>query len=247
MPEDFSQISFIIIASACLVFAMTSFIAFMVVYHRGKQLKNKQHVQQLTLEFQKALADSEREIQEQTFTHVGQELHDNVGQLLSLIKLTLSRPDEEARNESRHLLAQCIKEVREMSQSLNLHWAHALSLNDFLEGELLKVKRATQITTSLEGESRLDLQDVQKKIILFRILQECLHNILKHAQAHHLRVQLEGRHITLHDDGIGFNEEEVKLGAGLANMRHRASLIGARMVWYSESGKGTQVQISFNL
>lgn len=246
MSEDFSQISFIIIASACLVFAMTSFIAFMVVYHRGKQLKNKQHVQQLTLEFQKALADSEREIQEQTFTHIGQELHDNVGQLLSLIKLNLSQPGEEARTESRHLLAQCIKEVRGMSQALNLNWAHALSLQDFLQGELLKLKRAAQIQTVLEGESSLDLHDVQKKIILFRILQECLHNILKHAQARHLRVHLDGKYIILHDDGIGFKEEEVKHGAGLANMRHRASLIGARMVWYSETGKGTQVQISFN-
>lgn len=74
---------------------MVSFIVIMVVVHRKRQVQNQQEMQALQAEYEKTILNVELEIQEETLGHVGRELHDNIGQLLSLTKLNLSNSKPE--------------------------------------------------------------------------------------------------------------------------------------------------------
>ncbi len=86
MSEQESQIALIFFGGAFLVIIMSTFIISMVVLHRQRQVQNRQKLDQIKIEHEKTLLNIENEIQQETLTHIGRELHDNIGQLLSLAK-----------------------------------------------------------------------------------------------------------------------------------------------------------------
>ncbi|MCR9083596.1 MAG: histidine kinase, partial [Cyclobacteriaceae bacterium] len=89
MEGEDNQIIFILFAGAFLAAVMATFVVSMVILHRQRQVQNKQKMDQIKAEYEKTLLNIENEIQQDTLRHIGRELHDNVGQLLSLAKLYL--------------------------------------------------------------------------------------------------------------------------------------------------------------
>ena len=90
MLEQGDQIGFLIVSGTFLTAMMGTFIVAMVVLHRQRQVQNRQKIDNLKSEYEKTLLNIENEIQQETLTQVGRELHDNIGQLLSLAKLNLN-------------------------------------------------------------------------------------------------------------------------------------------------------------
>ncbi len=196
---------------------------------------------------EQAILASQLEIQEETLAYVGRELHDNLGQMLSLIKLNLAMPSEERVYESRQLLATAIGDMRTLSKTLNLHWAEGMTLSSFLRQELAKIEKTGHFETVLHENAQIDLENVQNRVIMFRIIQECLQNIMKHAAASKITINLmeteEAKSLEITDNGIGFDVLGHFDGAGLKNIRHRAEVAGAAVRWESKVGQGTKVVI----
>lgn len=247
MELDSSQVIFAIIFGIILMFLMSGFIVVMVLIHRQRQFKNQQKIDTITAEYEKTILSVEKEIREQTLVQVGLELHDNIGQILSLTKLTLSHSDPERIQDAKKLLSKAIKEVRSLSKSINVEWANEVNLKDFIEDELGKITRLGFCETrfKLNGES-LNL-DKNIKLVLIRMIQECLNNAIKHASPEWIRITIDHRphemEITIQDNGIGFDLSQTSDGLGMSNMESRMKTIGGRVVVSSVLHHGTEVRL----
>ena len=98
MSEQESQFLLILFGGIFFAFLMSVFVVAMVVIHRQRQVQNRQKLDQIKAEHEKTLLNVENEIQQETLSHIGRELHDNIGQLLSLAKLNLysSKPEKQS-------------------------------------------------------------------------------------------------------------------------------------------------------
>ena len=210
--------------------------------------------------FQKELFQTQLEIQEQTLKNISQEIHDNIGQALSLAKLNLNTMpmiNDEALQQkilnSKELVSKAITDLRNLSRSLDTDYVQEMGLQRAIEYELEMIRKTGIIETSMIVEGSLFRLEKQKELILFRIVQETFNNILKHAGAKSINVNINyaptSFTLIVKDDGKGVNlqplneGENNNLGLGIRNMHSRAKLIGADFKMSSIIGEGTEVKI----
>jgi two-component system, NarL family, sensor kinase len=247
MSSSNAQIYILILAGIALMTFMVAFVIFMVFFHRQKQLKNHQDLLMIKAEYEHTILKVEKEIQEQTLHYIGQELHDNIGQMLSLTKLNLSQGGPEQLFESKKLITQTIREVRSLSKALNLSWIDTISVKEFIEKELEKIEKTGFCKTELESNSTLEQLEKDKKLVLVRLSQECLNNAIKHARPKLIRVSInesaEKISLTVSDNGKGFDVKTDHNGLGLHNLHSRMKSIGGTAEVKSSPNQGTSIQL----
>lgn len=207
---------------------------------------------------QKLMAQVAVEAQEKERAEIGNELHDNVNQLLTTTKLylELAKTEEKNREEliqrSAKNISQVIHEIRKLSRSLVPHAITDLgmvaSINDLIE----TVQLANVINIRFEHQGNLeDALPNNLKITLFRIIQEQFNNIIKHAYASEVLVSIvnDGKNIHLHitDDGVGFDLKKVKRGIGISNIISRANLVNGKVNIQTQPGKGCVLSVTLPL
>ncbi len=225
-----------------------AFMFVMVIFYQKRKIRNIREQQRLITRYERSVLKAKVEMREETLKYVGQELHDNVGQVLSLIKLYLSRPDTQQKAVVKQLIEQAIVDIRSLSHDLNISRVEQYSLGDFIEQELNKVHKAGTVKTAFDhDEGDCEPADVQNRLMISRIFQECINNILKHAEAQHIFVKLAAENgwctLDIADDGIGFDTETRHLGSGLANIDDRVKLMGGEVRIDSTPGSGTRVTL----
>jgi signal transduction histidine kinase len=249
---------FVVIAGSIFAFLVFSIIYFVVLY-RNKQQKNQKEQEELQANFRQELLKTQLEVQEQTLNYISSEIHDNVTQVLSFVKLTLaniassSEGEKKSKiNETRELVAQTITDLRDLSKSLSLEYITSLGLLKTIEKEAERINKSGLLEVTIIKEGKVYSLGEQRELVLFRIFQETLNNTLKHADAKHLKIILQYHHdlfnLTLEDDGSGFSVQMIdsKLGSGLKNIENRASLIGGTANIVSAPYKGCCTKISLN-
>jgi Signal transduction histidine kinase len=223
------------------------FMFVMVIVYQKRKIRNIREQQRLITEYEQAVLKAKVEIRDETLKYVGQELHDNVGQVLSLIKLYLSRPEMRHKADIPQLIDQAILDIRSLSQDLNINRVEQYSLSDFIEQELNKVHKSGFVKTSFESTGTCEPVKMQSKLMISRIFQECINNILKHAEAKHIFVKLLTEDgsclLSVADDGIGFETTAGHLGSGLINIYDRVKLIGGDIKITSRLGVGTEIML----
>lgn len=245
----------VIVTGLFFAFLVFSVVYFVVLY-RNRQLKNKKEQEEREANYRQELLKTQLEVQEQTLNYISTEIHDNITQVLSFVKLTLgniaSGVEEEKKSkviETRELVAQTITDLRDLSKSLSFEHISSQGLIRTIEKEVERVNKSGLINISLEQEGSSYPLGEQRELVLFRIFQESLNNTLKHAAAHHLKIMLKYHTdlfvLILEDDGSGFSTEalENKLGSGLKNIENRAALIGGTATIDSSPGKGCNVKV----
>lgn len=250
------NIRILVLSTAALFAGITIFIIYFVVLYRNRQLKNRQEQEKLQSAFEQELLKARIEMQEQTLTYVSREIHDNITQVLSFVKLALAsmagiseKQRIEKINESRELVAQAINDLRHLSKSLSFEHISRIGLQKTIEVEVSRINRLGIINALLETEGEPYPLEEQRELVLFRIFQEALNNTLKHAKAKHFKIILHYGHdsfiLKLEDDGKGFLAEPMSQGdgAGLRNMQTRAALIGADAAITSAPGEGCLIKI----
>ncbi|AQS94177.1 histidine kinase [Polaribacter sp. BM10] len=201
--------------------------------------------------FEREIAETQIEIREETLRNISWELHDNIGQLLTLAKIQLQNASPENINEVSETITKGLTEVRALSKLINPEAIKNINLREAIQLEIDRFNRLQFIESKLEIKG-LEF-DIEKKssIIIFRILQEFFSNTIKHSKASKLTVslnfKLDSLHILAKDNGVGFSKEIVSKGIGLDNIKNRAKLIGAEAVFESEIDKGTSLSIIYKL
>jgi two-component system, NarL family, sensor kinase len=247
-----SLITFIILGTVILVIfiAFVILLSFLFTTKKNKLLKEKQLMQS---QFSQALLQTQLEIQEQTLKTISQEIHDNIGQVLSLAKLnlaTLQPGEDEKLNDTKNLVSKAINDLRDLSRSLHGDKIAELGLQNAVENELKILQNTRQYHTALQITGEPYKTEPQKEMVLFRIVQEAINNAIKHAKAKNITVQLNywpnAFILIITDDGIGFNAADlqaVQTGIGLKSMQNRAALIGGQFTITAANGNGTQIKI----
>lgn len=246
----------------------TIIISFGLIYRYNLDRKEKEkYINEravLKNNFEKQILQSKLEMQEQTFKTISQEVHDNIGQVLSLVKLNINTMDcnepktlQGKINDSKHLITKAIQDLRDLSKSLNTDYVTEMGLVKSVEYELELIKKTGIYEIQFDIEGNQYRWEAQQELILFRIVQELLHNIIRHAKATAIKVHLvfEPELFTLQisDNGIGFDTSQIDqnnfsgLGLGIRNMHNRASMINADFKLMSTIEKGTTVTITLPL
>lgn len=241
------QIYVIIFSTLFLGGLMSTFVIAMVFIHRQRQAQNKQKIEQIKSEHEKTLLNIENEIQQETLTYVGRELHDNIGQLLSLAKLYLGSAKPEKQTEGKETINQVISEVRALSKNLNLDWVESISIEEFISQQLKKIESTGYCNTTLETEFELGELPKDQKLVLIRVIQEILNNAIKHASPDMISVRIwkdeDLKKIELKDNGKGFDPSLESSGSGMFNLKKRMETIGGDISITSSPGNGTLIHL----
>jgi PAS domain S-box-containing protein len=197
--------------------------------------------------------------QESERRRLAAELHDSLGQSLSMIR---NRTHLARNHEARpavdtelvaieRLVVDAIAEVRGLAQNLRPLHIEQLGLTGSLAELLIEVQQATSVRIEHHLEDVDDVLKGDDAAHVYRILQEALHNLVKHSEAGHASVQLERDvrcvRLRVDDDGRGFDPAAPGRGIGLTSMAERAHLLGGRLVVESEPGRGTRVHMELPL
>ncbi len=232
-----------------------------VFLYQKKRYRHQKEVLELREIFTQTLLQSKIEIQEQTLNHISKELHANFSQLVSLININLSEilpnsPEEIKDNiiETKALSKQLLSDLKLLSVSLNTEHIRNIGLSKALENELNRLQKAKKYDiqfTKAGVEYRIS---PDREIIVFRLCQEALNNILKYAKASTITIQFNYAEsfLTLEiiDNGMGFDVERVislsgeNQSTGVLNMQKRAKLIEGTLEISSILGKGTNIKIT---
>jgi signal transduction histidine kinase len=205
-------------------------------------LKFKKELEFIKLNYEKSILNVELEIREQVLENISREIHDNIGLSLTLAKLNLntlnndSSPDHKEKIEhSVELLTSAIQDLRNLSQSMNADLVKTNGLIKTVEEEVKRINRSGQLNAVLEITGEPAFMDTQKELLLFRIIQESMNNILKHAEASNASIILDyGNEVLtllVKDDGKGFAPLSVQGsgGSGLSNLKARTTMLKGTM------------------
>ncbi|MCY1422336.1 Histidine kinase [compost metagenome] len=205
------------------------------------------------------LAERLLQVQENERHRLSRELHDDIGQLLTaamlqadLIQRRASADLQEHCANLRSTLDETLANVRDVSAVLNPRQLTSLGLEASLRAHLLRTLDNTSVHWSLECQQRLAGIPEEMAVAAFRITQEAVTNMLRHAKAKNLLISLQRQHqglcLFISDDGMGFSPaaNPGREGQrGMAGMLERATLLGGTFRVTSLPGKGTQIEALF--
>jgi signal transduction histidine kinase len=207
----------------------------------------------------KELAERLLQVQEHERHRLSRELHDDIGQLLTAAKLQFhwlhGRLPAHLHKPAQALaetLDETLAKVRDLSAILNPRQLASLGLEASLRGHLLKTLEHAGINWSMECRQPLQGIAEEMAVAVFRITQEAVTNMLRHAQAQNLIVRVQrlpdGLSLHIADDGVGFNPatDPARAGQrGMAGMQERATLLGGTFAVHSQPGQGTTIDACF--
>lgn len=202
------------------------------------------------------LLETEIEIQTQTMKHIGREIHDNIGQKLTIASLYAQQLAFENKvpqiNESIEnigkIINQSLAELRQLSKSLIDKTIESSPISVLIENECKKINDLKKCNVKFRNDPQIDLKSYQIKSILFRITQEFIQNSIKHAHCKNILIVL-GKgplniQLTLQDDGKGFDIKKSKPnGIGLKNIEKRIEMIGGNFKLETQPLQGTKLTI----
>lgn len=265
MQDQNPEIYVVIIIGGVLALLLVGFIVTILFLYQRKQHRQEQELEKIKEEYDQELLKSQLEIQEGTFKVIGQELHDNIGQVLSVVKLSLAilpiekdHPAFDSILNTRQILNKAIFDLADLTKSLHTDRIAHIGLVESIRFELESLKKAGLLTVDFEIAGSEYQFEEQKGVFLFRIFQENINNILKHSKASRVNVLVnfspDHRFILkIQDNGVGFDVAEKQnrpsstSGVGLKSMYNRAKLIGGEISFQSSPGNGTTVTVALPL
>lgn len=235
-------------------------IFFFFIAYQKRLLQKQLEINEVKAAQQKEILQNTISSQEKERKRIAQDLHDEVGAMLSVVKLNIGRIEKKSVSESepKQLAAETklyiddlITQVRRISRALlppsleklGIYFALVEFANWVNKSELLKIE-------CRKGGEQFRF-DEKQELALFRILQELLNNAIKHSGADRISVNVKfsenSLFIVLNDNGKGFDiEEKMNSGLGLKNLESRTQILGAKFKMKSNQGKGTTAIIVFN-
>lgn len=248
-----------IIAGITIILLLGGFLG--ISTYRRSRMKQEARMQEAILRQQELASRAILEAEEKERQRIGQDLHDDIGQMMSAAKINLSAflsdlptPGEEEQIRAENILSlidESCKEVRAVSHSMMpnalLKAGLASAVREFInriDGKVLQVNLYT------EGlDERLD---TTVETVLYRVIQECVNNVIKHAGAGRLDISIikdeDGLSATIEDNGRGFDTSDMSLrnGIGLKNIETRIKYLKGEVTIDSSPGHGTATIINIS-
>jgi signal transduction histidine kinase len=239
-------------------FALILIVLLSFLFYRKRALQNKVALQGEVLKQQDIATKAIIEAEENERKRIAAELHDGVGQMMSVAKMNLSAFENDLpfasdvqRKNFENVIAlvdESCKEVRNVSHQMMPNALLKSGLANAVREFISKIDNHI-IKVTLHSEGLNERLDGNLETVLYRVIQECVNNVLKHANANHLDISIikdeEGIAATIEDNGNGFDtsRRDQMEGIGLKNIVSRVTYLKGTIDFSSEKGKGTLIAI----
>jgi signal transduction histidine kinase len=259
MPIQEIRIIIIILLCSTIVLGLAITILFLISRHKKGIYKSKQEVEKIKLDYEKKILKTQLEIQEYTFTKISSEIHDNISLGLTLAKLQINNFIENKENNTEKLIlavdliSKSLIDLNDISKSLDGNELLEYGLINVIESEIGVLRQTGLYDVEFDILGEPVFLDHKIELVILRIMQEACNNVIKHARANSIRVELyfETKRVKLKvvDNGIGFDpkkieqKKEIRKMAGLKNMYSRAEIVSGEVEIYSMPDKGTAIII----
>ena len=240
MDTQEARIYFAVIAAVVLLVIIISFFAVSVIRQQRRNLA-----------LQKANALAEISAMEKERARIAADLHDDLGPVLSVIKFRVDHVEHVDEEEKKELvkasgqLDELIARMREVANNLMPSALQRKGLIAAIEEFISNVERSSGLQVSFDDLTRSPISE-DKSIHIYRIVQECVHNSMKHSKAAKMNISFEEKNgllkIVCRDNGSGFDINKTmneSSGIGLKSLRNRSEMMGGNMVIESKLTKGS--------
>ncbi|MEI7627918.1 MAG: ATP-binding protein [Bacteroidota bacterium] len=254
MPKQQEDFLITIVVASVFFVLIGIFLMILVFFFLRRQRKNKMEKEDMRNHFEQTLLNTQLEIQDHTFNYISQEIHDNIGQILSLVRINMNvlseKFGEDQFDTTDELLGKAIKDLRNLSHNLNSNRLNEIGIVEGLRTLIIQLDKTEKYTTEFSSpEHALSFMNNDHSLILYRMVQEVIHNILKHANATHISLDIKAKgnnayFVSITDNGKGFDMKSLEgqnTGIGLQNIFSRAKLINATVKVNSKEGEGTSI------
>jgi two-component system, NarL family, sensor kinase len=256
-----NDISLLIIGSIVMVLLFASFMGAFILSQK-KKLKHQEEIQQLREIQQNQLIEAAVRSEEIERHRIAEALHDEVGAILSSSKLhlqgikanNLDSQDMLLYEKGKELLDDGIHKVRGISHNLHSNILKEFGLNEAIAHFIKKLTEGTLITAKVEMDESYTQQNAENDISIYRMLQELVNNVMKHAHATEIRMRSvctpNDLYITIEYNGNGLSQEQFeelryrKDGLGLKNIQNRVIMLKGSIRFVTEND---QNRISINV
>ncbi len=236
------------------------FVVAVIIYIRKYKQRKREYINEIEIKneiHKRELLATQLEIQQATMQQIGRELHDNIGQKLTLVSLYTQQllyenkvPEVSERiDQVSQIVNQSLQDLRSLSKTLTDDNINQKEIVTLIQEEVDNTNAFKRCLITFEHNfEHLDLGFVHKNVLL-RITQEFIQNSIKHAGCKNIFINLNTSEdnlweLNLRDDGIGFDSTQVTSnGIGLTNMKNRAAIIGADFKFESHENNGTSLNI----
>jgi signal transduction histidine kinase len=256
--ENLSIIYTVILSSIILVF-FSFFLIFLSYRIKRKIITAKLEIEKIKSETQKKLLETKLEIQEYTFAKISSDIHDNISLGLTLAKLQINNHIENKEISSDKLIlavdliSKSLIDLNDISKSLDGNQLLEYGLINAIESEINVLRQTGLYDVEFDIIGEPVFLDHQIELVILRIMQEACNNVIKHARASSIRVELyfeeDDVKLKIVDNGIGFDpkkideKKEIRKMAGLKNVYSRAEIVSGRVEIFSMPDKGTAILI----
>ncbi|MEZ4793330.1 MAG: sensor histidine kinase [Gelidibacter sp.] len=248
----------LVVSSVLLV---TLFLLYVIITQRAKnkELKFEREQQQTNEEIYNLMLSQQDKVDEaraQEKKRISEEMHDGVlgrlfGTRLSLDSLNYAEGKEAMKKRSVYIddLKNIEQDIRKISHDLNTDFVSGSGFMDIVETLIQNQTQAYQLTFEFYHSDAINWEGISNKtkIHIYRILQETMQNIYKHAEANHIKISFHLKNdvilLTINDDGKGFDITKSKKGIGLKNINSRVEEVNGTVQFDSEIDKGTTITI----
>ena len=238
------------------IFSLLGILLLGFIYYKNRQHKEKIKLQKEILHQQdlatRAVMNAEDNERKRMATH----LHDGIGQLLTAANMNISVLDEYKKDETnfskvlgktQEILAEAMMDVRTLSHQIMPNMLIKNSLADALR-DLISKTNSPKLHLELKLEGLQNNLDQNIQVVMYRIIQECINNTIKHAHASKVEISVLQRNNMIEanftDNGVGFNPLKISSkndGLGLENIKSRIDMLKGELEINSAAGKGTSI------
>lgn len=246
---EFGDLGLPVLVATGIFVALIIVMGGLMVINSVTRYRHRSRMAELRIKHVEAVNEAEREATSLTLSHIGRELHDNVGQILSFTKMTLNLVETRSETEQPKLieamngLDQGIDEVRRLGRSLNMGQWESRSLRTAIDAEAARMERIglAKVLLHTKGPEKELKNDI--KIILYRTFQEVANNALKHGGGDTLNITFDNTKeftLSVADNGSGFDPDNISAGAGLHNIKKRCAMVGMKATLITAPDKGCE-------
>lgn len=248
----------LLVIKISLVFITLLIVLFVVFfYFQKKRTAYLLEKMEAELHFQSELVQTRIEIKDQTLSEISKELHDNIGQILSVAIMQVNMYSKDVSKISiseltdlKGVLAKSLDEIRILSKIINRDNFSNLNFEEAIALDFERIRKLKKIECNLDIIGDIPTINKEHELIIYRIFQEAIHNVLRHSHSEVITMVIDGSKdylsIKLMDQGVGFDVKQASSGLGLHNMQLRAKLIGATFT-IDSSSKGSQLELQYPL
>ena len=263
MPTEELRIILVVLFSSMIVLGLAITILSLIANHKKRIFKSKKEIETIKFDFEKKLLLTELEIQETTFQKISSEIHDNISLGLTLAKLQINNviDNKEISTDKLvlavDLISKSLVDLNDISKSMDGNQLLEYGLINAIESEVKVLSQTGLYDVDFDILGEPVFLDQKIELVILRIIQEACNNIIKHARANNIRVELyyEITHIKLKivDNGIGFDplkvqeKKQIRKMAGLKNIYSRAEIVGGKVEIFSTPERGTAILIHIPL